>query len=117
MHLFPIYTQTHSEAVRHIFFTTFVFNVPFFLAQSDVRNCFCKIALPLRSICNSLTYDPALLHRRLIFVVVLILCTNGLYCNKAHSSPHLPLQTTKDYNNKPWKTPIFRVDVELDNRP
>jgi hypothetical protein len=30
---------------------------------------------------------------------------------------HLPLQTSKVYNNKPWKTSFFRVDVELDTRP
>ena len=33
------------------------------------------------------------------------------------SSPHLQLETSKDCNNKPWKTPFFRVDVELDTRP
>jgi hypothetical protein len=80
-----------------------------------VRNYFCKSALPLRSICNSLTYDRALLHRRFIFIIVLILCTNGLYCNKAPSSPHLALQTSKDY--KTLGNSFFRIDVELDTRP
>ena len=69
----------------------------FLLVQSDVRNYFCKSALLLRPICNSLTYDPALLHRRFIFVIILFLCPNGLYCNKPPPFPHLPLQTSKDY--------------------
>ena len=76
-------------------------------SAASVPNCFYDNSLSLLSVCNSLSCDPAFLHRRFISVIVLILCTNGSYCSKAATSPHLPLQISKDCNNRTLKTLFF----------